>query len=717
MGAVSYRTPRVALPVVLIAFALVASLLSTPSSAATRRVVSGWIPYWSTDAGLASFTANADLFSDVSPFWHALTGDSTVSDQESSADRTRVIAAARAAGVPVVPAITDGTGTGRLAAALADPARRAAVVATMVRLVDSRGYDGLDLDLEGFAFSDPKSTWATTRPNWVQFVADVGAQLRARGKRLYATVPATYDSNRSATSGYWVYDYAGMAPHVDRIRIMAYDYSVGSPGPIAPYSWVQRIVDYAQTQVPPAKLVLGVAAYGRNWPTTTTGTCPAGTVVQRTSVTSTAAWQLAAAKGVPVQWDATARERTFTYTDTFSDPTTSCAVTRKVYFSDGTAISERARLAYGKQWAGVAIWSVGGEDGTTWPALRSVANGLGYPLAAGQVLEVQVAGGSTGVPADAEAVSLNVTVTQPSAPGWLTLYPCGAAVPATSNLNFAAGQTVANAVLVGVGNGGTVCLRTSVPAHVIVDGSGFFPAGSPYQPQAPVRLKDTRTGPKPAAGSTTAIAVPAGIAAAALSIAVTQPSAAGWLTAHPCGSATGGTSTMNYAAGQTIAGSAIARPGGDGRVCIRTQSSTHFVVDLMGTFALGSGFTPLTPARLADTRLSPGRPVPAYSEFAVPAGVSGSALGITITVTSPAGGGWVQAYPCGTTPALTSNVNFTAGQTVANAAITGIGAGGRVCLRSSVATHLVVDRTAVFGAGGTYFVPREPQRYADTRLP
>jgi spore germination protein YaaH len=719
MGAV-LRHPalRFLLPAALLALvlALLASSLTSPTSAATRRVVSGWIPYWSTDAALAGFSANADLFSDVSPFWHALTSDTTVSDQENATDRGRVLAAARAAGVPVVAAITDGTGTGRLAAALADPARRAAVVATMVRLVDSRGYDGLDLDLEGFAYSDPKSTWAATRPNWVRFVADLGAALHARGKRLYATVPPTYDSNRSSTSGYWVYDYAGMAPHVDRIRIMAYDYSVGSPGPIAPYAWVQRIVTYAQTQVPRGKLVLGVPAYGRDWVTSVSGTCPAGTNPQRRSVTAAGAWQLAAAKGVPVQWDATARERTFAYTDTFSSPTTSCTVARKVYFSDGAAISERSRLAYTAQWAGVAVWSIGGEDSTTWPALRTVANGLGYPLTTGQVLEVQVAGGSTGVPGDAKAVSLNVTATGPSSAGYLTVYPCGVTAPPTSNLNFARGQTVANAVLVGVGSSGKVCVRSSAPAHVIVDGSGYFPAGSPYRAQAPARLRDTRTGAKPAAGSTTAIAAPAGIAAAALSIAVTEPSAAGWLTVFPCGTATGGTSTMNYAAGQTIAGSAIARPGADGRVCIRTSSAAHFVVDLMGVFPPGSGFTPLAPARIADTRVSPGTRVAAGAEFAVPAGVSGAALGTTLTVTAPAAGGWLQAYPCGTAAPATSNVNFAAGQTIANAAITGIGGNGRVCLRSSAATHLIVDRTAVF-AGSSYFTARPPQRYADTRLP
>ncbi len=698
---------------------LIASMLVVAPSAdaATRRFVSGWIPYWSTAASVQSFNANADVFSDISPFWHSLTGDATVSDQATPANRATVINAARAAGVPVVPAITDGTGSGNLAAALANPTRRTAVVNTMVNLVTSRGYDGLDLDLEGFAYSDPKSSWPTTRPNWVAFVSQLGAALHARGKVLFATIPPTYDSNRGSSSGYWVYDYAGIAPHVDRVRLMAYDYSVGSPGPIAPYDWVKRLTAYAVTQIPAGKVVLGIPTYGRDWVTSTTGTCPAGTQPARRSLTAAAAWQVAADKGAAVVWDASARERTFTYTDTFADATTSCAVARKVYFSDAAAVSERARLYHTYQLRGVTLWTVGGEDATTWQALRTLAEGRGYPLTAGQVLEVQVAGGSTGVPTDAKAVSLNVTVTEPRGPGFLGVYPCGTAWPGTSNVNYTAGQTVADNVTVGVGTGGKVCVYTSTTAHVVVDYSGYFPASSPFDPRTPVRLLDTRTGAKPAAGSDIAVTVPTGIAAAALSLAVTQPAAAGWVSAYPCGTAWPGTSTVNFAAGQTIAASSITKPGTDGKVCFRTLVSTHLVVDLMGVFNPGSGFVALTPSRIADSRVSPSTRIPAMTEFAVAPNVSGSAAGLNITVTAPAGDGWVQAYPCGTTPPIASTVNFRAGQTVANAAFVKLGSDGRVCLRSLSATHLVVDRTASLGPASGYYVPADPRRLSDTRNP
>jgi hypothetical protein len=94
--------------------------------------------------------------------------------------------------------------------------------------------------------------------------------------------------------------------------------------------------------------------------------------------------------------------------------------------------------------------------------------------AAGSVTELVVAGRG-GVAADASAVVLTVTVTQPVAAGFVTVFPCGSPQPFTSNVNFVAGSTVANSVVSGVGAGGRVCLFTMVDTHLVVDVDGFVP--------------------------------------------------------------------------------------------------------------------------------------------------------------------------------------------------------------------------------------------------
>src|SRR5262249_52473674 len=140
--------------------------------------------------------------------------------------------------------------------------------------------DGIDIDYEQFAYGDGPATWATTSPNWVTFVRELGEALHADGRTLTVSIPPVYDpAVTGGDSGYWVYAPGEIAPFVDSIRIMAYDYSVDAPGPIAPLAWVTQAVDGVSKAVPEeyhTKLVLGVPAYGANWVTATSGTCPAG---------------------------------------------------------------------------------------------------------------------------------------------------------------------------------------------------------------------------------------------------------------------------------------------------------------------------------------------------------------------------------------------------------------------------------------------------------
>jgi len=109
--------------------------------------------------------------------------------------------------------------------------------------------------------------------------------------------------------------------------------------------------------------------------------------------------------------------------------------------------------------------------------------------------------GRGGVPSDAKAVTLNVTSTGSLGAGFVTVFPCGSSRPNTSNLNFAAGATVANAVTTSVGDGGAVCIYNSAPTHVIVDVSGYFSPSTRFGSVVPARLIDTRGGPMPGASA------------------------------------------------------------------------------------------------------------------------------------------------------------------------------------------------------------------------
>jgi spore germination protein YaaH len=348
-----------------------------------RRFMSGWLPYWSTETSTSSFLTNSDVFSDISPFWHDARWNGSkvyLHNHLSPTAQASALARLQGQGVKVLPSITDGSGKGRMAATLASKSKRAAHVDEIVQLVLTNGYDGIDLDYEAFAFTDGSSSWGATRPNWVAFVSELADALHDEGKLLAVTVPPMYDADYDSSSGYWVYDYAAMGKSVDLLRIMAYDYSVGSPGPIAPLGWVQKVAAFATTQLPGTKVQLGIPVYGRNWHVGTTGKCPVGQDVNDGNYSMTAAGALSslAKDGVSpdrVTRDPASGEMTVAYSIVYKGLTakgakTQCTINRRAFFADATSVADRVRIARAQGLAGAALWTIGGESAAQWPAVR-----------------------------------------------------------------------------------------------------------------------------------------------------------------------------------------------------------------------------------------------------------------------------------------------------------------------------------------------------------
>ena len=96
------------------------------------------------------------------------------------------------------------------------------------------------------------------------------------------------------------------------------------------------------------------------------------------------------------------------------------------------------------------------------------------------------------VPSNATAVALNVTAVTPSSSGFITVWPCGVARPATSNVNYTANGIVPNGVIAPIGSGGKVCFYSLAETDLIVDVAGWF-AGDAFVGITPSRLADTRT--------------------------------------------------------------------------------------------------------------------------------------------------------------------------------------------------------------------------------
>jgi hypothetical protein len=343
------------------------------------------------------------------------------------------------------------------------------------------------------------------------------------------------------------------------------------------------------------------------------------------------------------------------------------------------------------------------------------------PLGPGATADLLVAG-QGGVPASGvSAVVLNMTVTSPTADGYLTVYPTGTARPVVSNLNWAPGDTVPNLVVVKLGSGGRLSLFNSAGAtHVIADVAGWYSdfessPGVRYVPLVPSRLLDTRLGAtRLGPGASLELQVTGrggvpqfGAQAAVLNVAVTQPTASSYLTVHPTGEARPTASNLNFDPGETVSNRVFAKLGSGGRVTIFNSSgSTDVVVDVGGWYtdpALAGqtgAYTPLQPQRIVDTRLGlglggrlgPGQTVDVQVTGRGNVPSSGvSAVVLNVTVVEPEAHGFLTLYPSGATRPLASDLNYAPNETRANLAVVAVGSGGRVSVFTPVGTHLIFD--------------------------
>jgi spore germination protein YaaH len=389
---------RYFLPALLIIF--VTSLLPAISAPATadnvpRKILSGWIPYYSIKTSLPAAVNNADLIKEVMPFWYTLkfngnTQSTVVTDLYTPANPSvpmaQTVGALRNAGFLLIPTITDGTEKDVLAGLLAKPAARAQIVQVITAMVVSNNFDGVDLDFEGFAFVDSNKTWPKTAPLWTALVKELSASLRAQNKILSVSTPYVLDP-AGKQKGYYVYAWAAIAPYIDRLRIMTYDYSVSKVGPIGPISWTERTVQYAVTAMPASKVYVGIPGYGRDWVTAVAGVCPANvaSVIKAGAKAATFvmrdAQTLAASYGVTPVYDEKSGEMTFSYQKVYNGTTagglsTSCTASRTAWYQDAKSYALRAELVNKYRLGGVAAWTIGMEEPLALEGIRNVAKAI-----------------------------------------------------------------------------------------------------------------------------------------------------------------------------------------------------------------------------------------------------------------------------------------------------------------------------------------------------
>lgn len=332
-----------------------------------------------------------------------------------------------------------------------------------------------------------------------------------------------------------------------------------------------------------------------------------------------------------------------------------------------------------------------------------------------RTIRVDVAG-TPGVPDGVSAAAVTVTITQPVADGFATVFPGGTSRPLASTVNFLGTQTIANSAIIRVGTGGAIDVYTSAAAEVVVDLTGVFTRTDEARSGRFVALTPRRIldGREPGAvvgamrpGATATIPMPAVVPADATAVAVNVTSVDASRPGHLVGFAAGGTrpdtSFLNPdGSGQPVAAAVILPVSASG-IAITNVAGGRLLIDLTGYFTGPSApssaaglFVATTPTRLIDTRPDPLRVwANGTIEIASPFPTA-AALAINITMVVTDGPGFITAHQAGIRRAVVSAVNATRrDHVVPNAAITPVSTRG-LAMYASGSTDLVVDVNGYF---------------------
>ncbi len=337
------------------------------------------------------------------------------------------------------------------------------------------------------------------------------------------------------------------------------------------------------------------------------------------------------------------------------------------------------------------------------------------------------------VPVGARAAALSLVATDTPGPGFVTAWPSGSGRPTVSNLNYVAGNIVANSAVVQLGPGGTIDVYTSGPAQVVIDITGVFvdasapSASGRFVPAGPSRLLDTRTTGQ-RGSSELRIPLPPDVSpdASALAVSITAVDAAsgGFLTAYPAGSSRPFVSAVNTDAnGRTRASLSLVPVTPDGFIVYR-HMSTDVVIDFWGWFTGASAdssttgmFVPQAPVRVWDSRATfdPVHAAGTVEKQLAPAGAA--AVIANLTVTDAVGAGFMTVSAAGTTRPFVSSLNYRWTQPVAALTLPRVSNRG-VGFYASAGVHAIVDVAGWFtGSPLTAAADIAPNRFPPPNSP
>lgn len=321
-----------------------------PSPPPTSKVVLGYYVAYDSLTSYYSLTTYHGFLNAVSATGFIVRSDGGIDAGRPDA----LITFAAEHGIETYACVTNNNGSWN--ATLAHSAivtNRTQTVQSLVAVARGGGFTGINIDLEGLWRGGDIDQ---DREAYSAFIAELGPALHSFNLKLVISVPAKEADDRDEDWSY-PFDYAAIAPHADLVQLMTYDQHGwwGEPGPVAGLDWAERCVVFAKGQIPPAKLLVGLPAYGYDWDLD----YPAA----NDDISWNAIPTLLSSTGATVQFDPPSASPFITYTD-------SNGHRHESWFENAQSIAAKVALVNRHGLAGISMWRLGAEDLDFWNATR-----------------------------------------------------------------------------------------------------------------------------------------------------------------------------------------------------------------------------------------------------------------------------------------------------------------------------------------------------------
>lgn len=333
-----------------VSFIYIGQLLRIPNRAKPSTEVNAYTTEID-EAGRLEVLQLGRYFTYLSPFMYSMREDGTITDLQEEG----LIEAAQLNEVLPLLVLTNFRNSefdsDLAASVLRNPEVQETLITNLLAEMKAKGYSGLNIDFEYIYPED--------RENYNNFLRRVVQRLHPEG---FSVSTAVAPKERADQEGllYEAHDYRAHGEIVDFVVLMTYEWgwAGGRPWAIAPINKVRDVLDYAVTEIPPEKILMGVPLYGRDWRIPWEEGTFARTVSPKEAV------DLAARYGVAIQYDETYQSPFFQYTDENGQR-------HEVWFEDARSMQVKYDTVKQYGLRGISYWVLGNPFPQNWPVLQN----------------------------------------------------------------------------------------------------------------------------------------------------------------------------------------------------------------------------------------------------------------------------------------------------------------------------------------------------------